>query len=153
VYQSQRLGLPNKSKIDRLSTAFIPGKMNMGLEKGLRQQGQPDVTTPRHASPSGTLSDVRLKHKVVRLAVLPSGLNLYRFMYSWSDQAVVGVMAQEVLLIDPSAVLIDADGFYRVIYDRLGIEMITYADWQQRIAGGKIPFGARLVNQESEQAA
>ncbi len=85
--------------------------------------------------------------------MLPSGLNLYRFVYSWSDQAVVGVMAQEVLLIDPSAVLIDADGFYRVIYERLGIEMITYADWQQRIAGGTVPFGARLLNQDSEQAA
>jgi hypothetical protein len=127
----------------------------MALERELGEQPLDEACAgiPGSAGYTGTLSDVRLKHKVVRLAVLPSGLNLYRFVYSWSDQAVVGVMAQEVLLIDPSAVLIDADGFYRVIYDRLGIEMITYADWQQRIAAGTIPFGARLLNQGSEQAA
>jgi hypothetical protein len=124
----------------------------MALERELGKQplGQACASIPSNA---GVLSDVRLKHKVVRLAVLPSGLNLYRFVYSWSDHAVVGVMAQEVLLVDPSAVLVDADGFYRVLYERLGIEMITYADWQRHIAGGTVPFGARLLNEDSEQAA
>ena len=42
---------------------------------------------------------------------------------------MVGVMAQEVLKVEPEAVIVAPDGFYRVDYARLGLRCATYADW------------------------
>ena len=43
--------------------------------------------------PGCCLSDIRLKHDVVKLGTLGNGIGIYRFRYNWSDQAYVGVMA------------------------------------------------------------
>ena len=81
------------------------------------------------------ISDQRLKGGVARIGGLPCGLGLYRFRYLWDDVEYVGVMAQEVLGVMPSAVLEDDDGFLSVDYRMLGLEMVTYRSWQQRNAG------------------
>lgn len=78
------------------------------------------------------ISDRRLKTGIRRLATLSSGLGLYRFKYLWSDIEYVGVMAQEVRELMPQAVIERPDGFLRVNYAMLGLEMQTYADWQKR---------------------
>ena len=53
----------------------------------------------------GRRSDIRLKQDIVPLVRLNNGLELYRFRYKGSDHtAYVGVMAQEVQKIAPSAV-------------------------------------------------
>jgi hypothetical protein len=100
------------------------------------------LTISKHAAAAtnstAVLSDRRLKSDIVRLATLPSGLGLYRFKYRWSDVAYVGVMAQEVLEVAPQAVITGADGFYRVDYGALGLEMTTYAEW----LCGQAPVGA-----------
>ncbi|HLH96352.1 MAG TPA: tail fiber domain-containing protein [Xanthobacteraceae bacterium] len=80
------------------------------------------------------ISDRRLKTGIKRLATLPSGVGLYRFRYVWSDTEYVGVIAQEVRELMPQAVVEGADGFLRVDYEVLGLEMQTYADWQKREA-------------------
>jgi hypothetical protein len=80
-------------------------------------------------------SDRRLKTAIARVATLPSGLGLYRFKYLWSDVEYVGVMAQEVRDVVPAAVAAGADGFLRVDYHMLGLEMLSYQDWQEREAG------------------
>ena len=36
----------------------------------------------------------------------------------------IGVMAQDVLKVEPSAVSVGTDGFYRVDYHKLGIDML-----------------------------
>ena len=54
-------------------------------------------------------SDIRLKHDIVKLGALGNGIGLYRFRYTWSDQAYVGVMAQEVQAVMPEAVGRGAD--------------------------------------------
>jgi hypothetical protein len=87
-------------------------------------------------------SDRRLKTDVARVATLPSGLGLYRFRYIWSDIEYVGVMAQEVLDVTPSAVAVGADGFLRVDYQMLGLEMLTYQTWQQRAGHGSLRSAA-----------
>jgi hypothetical protein len=86
------------------------------------------------ANGSGGLgkSDRRLKTDIARVATLPSGLGLYRFRYIWGDIEYVGVMAQEVLDVMPGAVVAGADGFLRVDYQMLGLEMLTYQTWKQR---------------------
>ena len=66
-------------------------------------------------------SDIRLKRDIKQVARLDNGLALYRYRYKWSDQVYVGVMAQEVLLVRPDAVVRGADGYLRVDYSRLGL--------------------------------
>jgi hypothetical protein len=74
---------------------------------------------------------MRLKEDIVPLARLANGLELYRFRYKGGDHTVyVGVMAQEVKKIDPSAVSRDRDGYLMVDYDRLGLKFMTWDEWQ-----------------------
>ena len=74
--------------------------------------------------------DIRLKQDIVPLGQLDNGLELYRFRYKGSDRTVyVGVMAQEVQQIEPSAVWRDHDGYLRVDYDRIGLKFMTWKEW------------------------
>jgi hypothetical protein len=81
----------------------------------------------------GRRSDIALKHDVVLLGHLANGLGYYRFSYLGSHKAYVGVVAQEVQNVVPSAVTRGPDGYLRVHYERLGLKFRSYADW---IAGG-----------------
>ena len=85
----------------------------------------------------GGMSDVRAKHAITLLGQLDNGLGFYRFSYLGSDQAYVGVMAQEVEAVRPEAVVRHGDGYLRVDYDKLGFQMQTYEEWVA--AGERIP--------------
>ena len=75
-------------------------------------------------------SDIRLKEDIVPVARLDNGIGIYRFRYKGSDHtAYVGVVAQEVRKIVPSAVSRDHDGYLRVDYDELGLEFMTWDEW------------------------
>jgi|GEM_PF-749313 uncharacterized caspase-like protein len=75
-------------------------------------------------------SDTRLKHDIVRVGRTANGLGLYRFRFNWSDQVYVGVLAQEVEKVAPEAVIHGTDGFLRVNYDALGMQLKTWNDWR-----------------------
>jgi hypothetical protein len=75
------------------------------------------------------LSDIRLKRDIVQVGLLPNGLRLYRYRYLWSTIAYVGVMAQEVALIRPDAVVRGSDGYLRVDYAALNIPFATWDEW------------------------
>lgn len=77
-------------------------------------------------------SDFRLKTDIVYLGKAVKGHNLYRFRYQHDDAQIcyVGVMAQEVLKVNPEAVVTRADGYFAVDYDRLGLPLKTYDQWQ-----------------------
>lgn len=85
----------------------------------------------------GRRSDIALKHDVVLLGHLASGLGYYRFSYIGSDKAYVGVIAQEVEDVKPVAVTRGADGYLRVYYEKLGLKFRTYRDWLE--SGARIP--------------
>jgi hypothetical protein len=85
----------------------------------------------------GMASDVRVKHAIAELGQLDNGLRFYRFSYLGSDQAYVGVMAQEVEAVRPDAIVHHGDGYLRVDYDKLGFQMQTYEAWVA--AGERIP--------------
>jgi hypothetical protein len=85
----------------------------------------------------GRRSDARLKHDIVMLGHLDSGIGFYRFAYNGSDKVYVGVMAQEVQAVRPDAVRRGRDGYLRVFYDRLGVKFETYDAWVA--AGGRMP--------------
>lgn len=62
----------------------------------------------------GMLSDRRLKKNIV-----PLGRGWYAFSYLWDDALHFGVMAQEVLLTNPEAVIMHPSGYLMVDYARL----------------------------------
>jgi len=78
-------------------------------------------------------SDIRLKRDIVLLGQTDKGIKLYSFKYLSSDQVYVGVMAQD-LLENPKwqdAVITNPNGYYSVIYSKLGLEMVTLEQYQQ----------------------
>jgi len=92
----------------------------------------------------GRRSDIALKHDITLLGHLDSGLGYYRFAYNGSDKAFVGVMAQEVQVVRPDAVIRGHDGYLRVFYDKLGLQFQTYNQWIA--SGARIPSGAAGSN-------
>ncbi|OKO83561.1 DUF3300 domain-containing protein [Bradyrhizobium sp. NAS96.2] len=86
----------------------------------------------------GRRSDIALKHDIELLGYVANGLGYYRFSYLGSSKAYVGVMAQEVEQVMPTAVTRGTDGYLRVYYDKLGIKFRSYHDWLA--AGARIPF-------------
>ena len=70
-----------------------------------------------------TLSDSRLKTGIAQVGTTVYGLPLYNFSYIGKPEVYEGVMAQDVLKVMPSAVVRGADGYYRVKYRDLGVQM------------------------------
>lgn len=68
------------------------------------------------AGSGAAASDIRLKNTIKRIGKTPSGINIYRYKYNGSDEMRVGVMAQEVEKIIPSAVITGSDGYKAVNY-------------------------------------
>jgi outer membrane immunogenic protein len=87
---------------------------------------------PADASYSGGVlisSDIRLKRDISLLGRRDDGLGIYRYKYLWSDTVYVGVMAQEVALIHPEAVVRDPlNGYLGVDYGRLGLSLTTLSE-------------------------
>jgi hypothetical protein len=81
-------------------------------------------------------SDARLKRDITLIARLDDGLGLYRYRYLWSDTVYVGVMAQEVALLHPDAIVRDAlDDYLRVDYGRLGLRLMALQEWEASSRG------------------
>ena len=80
-----------------------------------------------------------LKHDISLLGHLDNGLGFYRFSYNGSDEAYVGVIAQEVQQAMPDAVVRGSDGYLRVYYDELGVKFESYGRWLG--SGALVPHG------------
>jgi hypothetical protein len=71
------------------------------------------------------MSDIRTKENIKAIGWLPNGLPVYEYEYKpeWKDEAghgkFVGVMAQEVELLQPEAVITRPDGYKMVNYGAL----------------------------------
>jgi len=93
----------------------------------------PKINAPRVVVPQvnvgPAISDVRLKRDIVQIGQLASGPHIYRYRYLWDDTFYVGVMAQEIAVTVPDAVVRDNDGYLRVAYDRLGLKLMTWDEW------------------------
>ena len=68
------------------------------------------------------MSDIRTKEHIKQVGFLPNGLSVYEYEYKpeWKDEAghgkFIGVMAQEVELVQPEAVITRQDGYKMVNY-------------------------------------
>jgi hypothetical protein len=87
--------------------------------------------TVQSPEPPPAPSDIRVKQDVEPLGRTGEALPLYSFRYLGGDIEYVGVMAQDVLKVRPDAVTTGEDGFYRVNYAKLGLRMVTRADWDR----------------------
>jgi hypothetical protein len=71
------------------------------------------------------MSDIRTKEHIKQVGFLPNGLSVYEYEYKpeWKNEAghgkFIGVMAQEVELVQPSAVMTRLDGYKMVNYGAL----------------------------------
>jgi hypothetical protein len=65
------------------------------------------------------VSDRRLKRDIRQVGVLPNGLKLYSYRYVWGATRIVGVMADEVEAVMPSAVVVHRSGYKMVDYGKL----------------------------------
>jgi hypothetical protein len=63
------------------------------------------------------------KDDITGIGTTVYGLPLYRFRYRDREGLYEGVMADDVLRVKPSAVSYGEDGFLRVNYRSLGLEM------------------------------
>ena len=72
---------------------------------------------------SSSASDRRLKEDITEVGTTVYGLPLYHFRYRDCEGVYEGVMADDVVGVKPSAVSRGEDGFLRVNYRSLGIEM------------------------------
>lgn len=76
-------------------------------------------------------SDVRLKENV-RPLVMRNDVQLYSFTYKGGDGTVfVGVLAQEMQVTHPDAVVIRPDGYLAVDYARLGVPFTRLTDFER----------------------
>lgn len=87
----------------------------------------------RAPAPIPVPSDRRLKRDIVYLVTLESGIRLYSFRYTWSNEMYVGVMAQDLLQepLHSHAVKLMPGNFYAVDYRSLGLQMITLRKWRE----------------------
>jgi outer membrane immunogenic protein len=98
-----------------------------------------NMTNANYSSPSVAISDVRLKRGITLVGRLDDGLGLYQYRYLWSDTVYVGVMAQEVALIHPEAIVRGVlDDYLRVDYGRLGLKLMTLPEWDARNKGERL---------------
>lgn len=95
-------------------------------------ENQTLTATKTFFAPPPANSDIRLKKDIVALNDTAGGFQLYAFRYIDAEKHgsgyYVGVMAQEVKLTRPDAVLDGA--FYRVDYAALGIKMMTLDEYR-----------------------
>lgn len=70
------------------------------------------------SSAAAAFSDRRLKRDILRIGMW-KGLALYAYRYLWSDEPQVGVMADEVMKVDPRAVFVTPSGYLAVNYGML----------------------------------
>ena len=110
---------------------FMPGYQS-GYSVGTQQNQtyQQPSTFSKVANIAGTVasffpSDIRLKENVMKVDEVEPGVGWYT--WDWNDTAkelgidgpTEGVMAQELIKVDPSAVLMGEDGYYRVDYSKV----------------------------------
>lgn len=127
-----------------LSWKFAPTDRAQGPWEGFYAGGQlggawGNRVNGNYSDQPPVASDMRVKRDVVLVARLDDGLGLYRYRYLWSDTVYVGVMAQEVALLYPEAIVRSRlDDYLRVDYGRLGLRLMTLPEWEARRAGHRI---------------
>lgn len=94
-----------------------------GMEKAANNAGIGGIIGGVLGAVGSIFSDRRLKSDIKFVSIFRPGVNFYSFTYAGDDQRYIGVMADEVEKFMPEAVVLDNNGFKRVHYSMLGIEL------------------------------
>ena len=80
-------------------------------------------------------SDERLKTDLQLVGTSPSGINIYHFRYRGDMRRFEGVIAQELLMTHPEAVMRMPNGYYAVKYDVLDVTFreLTGAEYSRSL--------------------
>ena len=109
------------------------GSKFSGCEQPKVPTAEPTSKPTAEPSTAAPTSDSRMKQDIVKLGHSPSGIPIYRFKYKEafdpdrSGATYVGTMAQDLLETHPTAVITGDDGFYRVNYDQIDVNMTRLA--------------------------
>ena len=91
------------------------------MDAGADQELPPEL---EQAGKLGNLfSDIRLKEKIEKTGISPSGIPIYEFNYIGDSNRYSGAMAQDLLETNPDAVSMDTSGYYRVNYNNIDVDM------------------------------
>ena len=71
----------------------------------------------------GQLSDERLKENIVKIKYSNSGIPIYKFNYKGDSKTWSGTMAQDLIKLGREDAVIMDDGYYRVDYNLIDIDM------------------------------
>jgi hypothetical protein len=118
------LGKEFNNFVNGIVNGFKDALSGIGKSIGIGGGGSGQII-PGIDNPFAGLSDPRLKENVHQVGMTNHGLGLYDFSYKFdrSHQMYRGVMADEVRQVMPGAVSVGRDGFDRVDYRMLGIQM------------------------------
>jgi len=115
----QQMQIGGLSNILNSQTSVYNANQQGGLDVGGLMSGAASMYS------AGMFSDRRLKENVEFVGQdEATTLNLYEFNYIGDEGRYRGVMADEVEEVMPEAVMTGEDGYKRVNYDMLGIEMV-----------------------------
>jgi hypothetical protein len=107
------------------------GVSGLGMDAGKLVAGAGQTSTSKSKSKPGiggflgqiaggaAASDRRLKKNIFKVGELPNGLNLYQYRYINDAGPYIGVMADEVELVQPEALGPVVDGYMTVDYDKI----------------------------------
>lgn len=104
-------GLINKNYDQRMGIWQQQQQQKQGMLGGLFSLGSAFLGNP-------ALSDRRLKTDIKRVGQLDNGLPVYAYRYIWGGPMQIGVMAQDVEITNPGAVVTRPDGVKMVDYRR-----------------------------------
>jgi hypothetical protein len=106
---------------DLLGAAGMTGNANIAAANAQNAQQNAMMQGLFSLGGAALMSDIRTKENIKQLGVLPSGLGVYEFEYKPEFKAFggegkhIGVMAQEVEMVQPNAV-IEINGYKVVNY-------------------------------------
>lgn len=128
----------DRPKYNKAPVAPVVSEPWNGFYAGGHAGGTWGNSTDANYSDSNTNipSDIRLKRDIVLVGRRDDGLGLYSYRYLWSDTVYVGVLAQEVALVHPDAIVRGVlDDYLRVDYGRLGERLMTLPEWEGKSKG------------------
>jgi hypothetical protein len=117
------LGLSQVAKVSNKTAADGRLLSKVGERPGSVQPSRISRLLSKIGGEGPLPSDIRLKADIRQVGTTAHNLPHHTFRYIGKDGQYEGVMAQDVLKVMPIAVSVAEDGYYRVNYDMLGIEM------------------------------
>ena len=104
-------------EMDRARSDQDKADAEMAAAKAQRDQGIAKLFNP--------LSDERVKENIIKIKYSDSGIPIYHFNYKGDSTTWSGTMAQDLIKLNKDhAVIMGGDGFYRVNYNLIDVDML-----------------------------